>query len=77
MKGKRRGGRQKKRWEDNINEWTGMDFASSTKAAENRTRWKGIAASSSVEPQQQIEQNRTRSKIALVFQYAVITLKTG
>ena len=54
-----------------------MDFASSTKAAENRTRWKGIAASSSVEPQQQIEQNRTRSKIALVFQYAVITLKTG
>ena len=36
VKGKR--GRQKKRWEDNIKEWTGMDLASSTRAAENRTR---------------------------------------
>ena len=43
-------GRQKKRWEDNIKEWTGMDFASSTRAAENRTRWKGIVANSSVAP---------------------------
>ena len=38
---KRRKGRQKKRCEDNIKEWTGMDFASSTRADENRTRWKG------------------------------------
>ena len=50
MKGKRKRGRQKKRWEDNIKEWTGMDFASSTRAAENRTRWKGIVANSSVVP---------------------------
>ena len=35
---------------DNIKEWTGMDFARSTRAAENRTRWKGIVANSSVEP---------------------------
>ena len=34
MKGKRERGRQKKRWEDNIKEWTGVDFASSTRAAE-------------------------------------------
>ena len=34
MKGKRKRGRQKKRWEDNIKEWTGMDFASSIRAAE-------------------------------------------
>ena len=39
-----------KRWEDNIKEWTGMDFASSTRAAENRSRWKGIVANSSVMP---------------------------
>ena len=26
MKGKRKRGRQKKRWEDNIKEWTGMDY---------------------------------------------------
>ena len=32
------GGKQKKRREDNIKEWTGMDFASSSRAAENRTR---------------------------------------
>ena len=50
VKGKRTRDRQKKRWEDNIKEWTGMDFASSTRAAENRTRWKGIVANSSVVP---------------------------
>ena len=49
VKGKRKRGGQK-RWEDNIKEWTGMDFASSIRAAENRTRWKGIAANSSVVP---------------------------
>ena len=51
VKGKRRSGIQKKRWEDNIKEWTGMDFASSTRAAENRTRWKGIVSKSTVVPQ--------------------------
>ena len=50
VKGKRKRGRQKKRWEDNIKEWTGMDFASSSRAAENRSRWKGIVANSSVVP---------------------------
>ena len=50
MKGKRKSGRQKKRCEDNIKEWTGMDFASSTREAENRTKWKGIVANSSVVP---------------------------
>ena len=50
VKGKRKRGRQKKRWEDNIKEGTGMDFASSTRAAENRSRWKGIVANSSVVP---------------------------
>ena len=48
VKEKRKRGRQKKRWEDNIKEWTGMDFASSTKTAENRTRWKEIVANSPV-----------------------------
>ena len=50
VKGKRKSGRQKERWEENIKEWTGMDFASSTRAAENRTKWKGIVANSSVVP---------------------------
>ena len=42
---------KKKRWEDNIVEWTGMDFANSTRAAEDRTRWKGIVVKSSMMPQ--------------------------
>ena len=48
VKGKRRRGRQKKGWEEKFKEWTGMDFASSRRAVENRTRWKGIVANSSV-----------------------------
>ena len=27
-----------RRWENNIKEWTAMDFASLTRAAENKTR---------------------------------------
>ena len=50
MTEKSTGGRQKKKCEDNIKNWTGMDFASSTRAAENRTRWKEIVAISSVVP---------------------------
>ena len=30
--------REKKRLEDNIKEWTGMDFVRSTRAAENRKK---------------------------------------
>ena len=48
VKGKRRRDRQKKRWEDNIREKTEIDFASSTWAAEDRIRRKGIVSKSSV-----------------------------
>ena len=47
---KKKNGRQKKSRENNIKECTGMDFVSSTRAAENRTRLKGIVANSSVVP---------------------------
>ena len=50
VKGVRRRGRQKKRWEDNIKEWTGMGFGDSLRAAEDREGWKGIVATSSVVP---------------------------
>ena len=36
VKGTRRRGRQKKRWEDNIKEWTGMGFGDFLRAAEDR-----------------------------------------
>ena len=50
VKGARRRGRQKKRWEDNIREWMGMGFGDSLRAAEDREGWKGIVATSSVVP---------------------------
>ena len=50
MKGARRRGIQKKRWEDNIKEWTGMGFGGSLRAAEDREGWKDIVAVSSVVP---------------------------
>ena len=36
VKGGRRQGRQRKRWEDNIREWTGLEFAKSQREVENR-----------------------------------------
>ena len=36
VKGGRRQSRQRKRWEDNIREWTGLEFAKSQRAVENR-----------------------------------------
>ena len=50
VKGARNRGRQKKRWEDNIKEWTGMGFGDSLRAAEDREGWKGIVATLSVVP---------------------------
>ena len=60
MKGQRKRDRQKKRWEDNIKEWTGMDFASSNRAAENKTRWKEIVANSFMVTRRPSKVNRNR-----------------
>ena len=38
MKGGRRQGRQRKKWEDNIREWTGLEFAKSLRAVGNREK---------------------------------------
>ena len=51
VKGGRRQCRQRKRWEDNIREWTGLEFAKFQRAAENREKWKELVAKSSVVPQ--------------------------
>ena len=50
MEGARRRGRHKKRWEDNIEEWTGMGFGDFLRAAEDREGWRGIVATLSVVP---------------------------
>ena len=51
VKGGRRQGRQMKRWEDNIREWTGLEFAKSQRAMEKREKWRTLVAKSSVVPQ--------------------------
>ena len=51
VKGGRRQGRQRKRWEDNIREWTDLEFGKSQRALENREEWRKLVAKSSVVPQ--------------------------
>ena len=51
MKRGRRQGRQRKRWEDNIREWTGLEFAKSQRTVKNRGKWRKLVAKSSVVPQ--------------------------
>ena len=50
VKGGRRQVRQRKRWKDNIKEWTGLDFGKSQRAVENRGKWRKLVAKSSVVP---------------------------
>ena len=62
VKGNRKSGRQKKRWEDNIKEWTGIDLASSTRLAKTG---KGLLQSHLWFPDNlpcyRVEQNRNRT----------------
>ena len=36
------------RWEDNMREWTGLEFGKSQRAVENREKWRKLVAKSSV-----------------------------
>ncbi|PIK42080.1 endonuclease-reverse transcriptase [Apostichopus japonicus] len=45
VQGKRRRGRQRKRWVDNIKEWTGMNFATTQALAHDRQEWKRLMSS--------------------------------
>ena len=51
VKGGRRQGRQRKRWEDNIREWTGLQFSKSQRAVKNMEKWRKLVVKSSVVPQ--------------------------
>ena len=50
VKGGRRQGGHRKRLEDNIREWTGLEFGKSQRAVENRGKWRKLVAKSSVVP---------------------------
>ena len=51
VQGKRRRGRQRKRWEDNTKEWTGLEWNSIQRKAENREEWRKLVIKSTVVPQ--------------------------
>ena len=51
VEGGRRRGRPRKRWSDNIMEWTGLNFAESQRAAQDREEWSRLVAVSSLMPQ--------------------------
>ena len=42
VQGGRRRGRQKKRWEDNVTEWTGLKLGEALRKAENREEWRTV-----------------------------------
>ena len=50
VKGGRRQGGQRKRREDSIREWTGLEFGRSQRAVENRGKWRKLVAKLSVVP---------------------------
>ena len=50
MKGGRKQGRQRKRWEDTVREWTGLEFGKSQRAVENRGKWRKLVAKLFVVP---------------------------
>ena len=48
--GKEDKARQRKRWEHNIREWTGLEFGKSKRAGEDREKWRKMVAKSSGAP---------------------------
>ena len=46
-RGRRQGG-QRKKWEDNIREWTGLEFTKSQRAVVNREKWRKLLVKASV-----------------------------
>ena len=48
VQGGRRRGRQKKHWENNVSEWTGLKFCNTLREAENKIKWRERVAMSMV-----------------------------
>ena len=52
LRGGRRKGRQKKRWEDSISEWTGLGLlGEALRKAKDREEWRKVVTRSSLMPQ--------------------------
>ena len=55
VQGGRRRGRQRKRWEDNIKEMTGLEWNIILQKAENREEWRKLVVKSTVVPNGQTD----------------------
>jgi hypothetical protein len=58
VRGGRKRGKQKKRWEDNITECTGLKLSKAVKRAEDGEGWRGLVDRSSVAPHRQPPRSR-------------------
>ena len=47
---------KRKRWEDNIKEWTGLEWNTILRKAENREEWRELVVKSTVVPQRSARQ---------------------
>ena len=65
VKERRRQSRQRKRWEDDIKEWTGLEFAKSQRAVENREKRRKLVAKSSVVPKRPSRLRNRRDEMKL------------
>ena len=69
----KRWGRQKKRWEDNIREWTGLEFTKSQSAVENREKWRKLFVKSSLVPQQLLQlRDRWRGEAYIICVFSML-----
>ena len=62
VQGGRRRGRQKKRWENNIAEWTGLKFCHTVRVAENKINWRETVATS-VAPQRSLTTGKVQVQV--------------
>ena len=79
VKGGRRQGRHRKRWEDNIRKWTGLEFAKSHRSVENREQWRKLVAKSSVVPKRpsRLRNRWDEIKVLLPVPIRVVANATG
>ena len=70
----RRRGRQRKRWEDNIKEWTGLEWNIILRKAENHEEWRKLVVKSTVVPQRSARLQDRYDKIRIIVStHAVIS----
>ena len=60
-------GRQRRRWTDDITEWTGMKINEAAAAAEDRDRWRGILRAANHKMEDGTRRRRRRLCVCLHF----------